>query len=95
MGYYGGKGGNLKKHIDTLQGKEQRAPDPDPESNFFECRWDKTYPLVIPHDWLSGVYLCKLTTLPDRFQSYIIFIVKDDRKVDFRFSVFRLNMAIL
>jgi len=86
MGYYGGKGGNLKKHIDPLQGKEQRAPDPDPKSNFFECRWDKTYPLVIPQDWLSGVYLCKLTTLPDRFQSYIIFIVKDDRKVDFVFQ---------
>ncbi|MEP6597516.1 MAG: hypothetical protein ABJA71_16295, partial [Ginsengibacter sp.] len=46
MGYYGGKGGNLKKHIDSLQGKEQRSPDPDPKPNFFECNWDKTYQLV-------------------------------------------------
>jgi hypothetical protein len=86
MGYYGGKGGNLKKHIDPLQGKEQRSPDPDPKTNFFECKWDKSYQLIIPPDWLSGVYLCKLTTLPDHFQSYIIFIVKDDRKVDFLFQ---------
>jgi hypothetical protein len=32
------------------------------------------------------VYLCKLTSLPARFQSYIVFIVKDNRKVDFLFQ---------
>jgi hypothetical protein len=86
MGYYGGKGGYLKQHIDPLQGKAQRNPDPDPKTNFFECNWDRSYQLVVPQNWLSGVYLCKLTTLPDHFQSYIIFIVKDNRKVDFLFQ---------
>ncbi|MEP7143747.1 MAG: N,N-dimethylformamidase beta subunit family domain-containing protein [Ferruginibacter sp.] len=86
MGYYGGQGANLKQHIAPLQGKEQRSPDPDPKTNFFECNWDKSYQLVIPSAWLSGVYLCKLTTQPGNFQSYIIFIVKDDRKVDFLFQ---------
>jgi hypothetical protein len=86
MGYYGGKGGNLKKHIGPLKGKEQSSPNPDPKTNFFESNWDRSYQLVIPADWLSGVYLCKLTSLPGRFQSYMIFIVKDDRKVDFLFQ---------
>jgi hypothetical protein len=86
MGYYGGKGGNLKKQIGPLQGKEQLSPNPDPKTNFFECNWGNSYKMVIPPDWLSGVYLCKLTSLPQRFQSYIIFIVKDDRKVDFLFQ---------
>lgn len=86
MGYYQGKGGTLKKSVATMQGKEQASPKPDPKTNFFECNWEKSYALAIPPDWLSGVYLCKLTTLPGNFQSYMIFIVKDDRKVDFIFQ---------
>lgn len=86
MGYYQGKGGNLKKSIGPLQGKKQISPDPDPLTNFFECDWEETCQLIIPEDWLSGVYLCKLTTIPDKYQSYIIFIVKDDREADFIFQ---------
>lgn len=86
MGYYQGKGGNLKKSIGPLQGETQVTPDPDPLTNFFECNWKETYQLVIPQEWLSGVYLCKLTTQPDKYQSYIIFIVKDSRDVDFIFQ---------
>jgi hypothetical protein len=86
MGYYQGKGGNLKKKIDSLQGKEQVTPEPDPKTNFFECNWDTSYSMVIPEDWTSGVYLCKLTTLPGYFQSYMIFIVKDKRKADLVFQ---------
>lgn len=86
MGYYQGKGGTLKKNIGQLQGKEQITPEPDPKTNFFECNWDKTYQLIIPPDWLSGVYLCKMTTIPDHYQSYMVFIVKDDRKADFIFQ---------
>lgn len=86
MGYYQGKGGNLKKSVGPLQGKEQIIPEPDPKTNFLECKWDNSYQLVIPLDWLSGVYLCKLTTMPGNFQSYIIFIVKDKRKADFIFQ---------
>jgi hypothetical protein len=86
MGYYQGKGGNLKRSIGPLQGKTQVEPNPDPLTNFFECNWDETYRLIIPQDWLSGVYLCKLTTIPDKYQSYIIFLVKDNRKVDFIFQ---------
>jgi hypothetical protein len=86
MGYYGGKGGNLKKKVGPLQGKEQVSPKPDPKTNFFESKWKESYQMVIPGDWVSGVYVCKLTTIPDNYQSYMIFIVKDDRKADFLFQ---------
>ena len=86
LGYYGGKGGHLKLALDSLEGKKQNEPNPDPKTNFFECNWDESYKLIIPPDWVSGVYLCKLTTLPGDFQSYMIFIVKDQRKTDFLFQ---------
>jgi len=86
MGYYQGKGGNLKKSIEELQGKQQAEPQPDPKTNFFESNWDKSYSLVIPKNWISGVYVCKLTTVSGNFQSYMIFVVRDDRKADFLFQ---------
>lgn len=87
MGYYQGRGATLKKSIGPLEGKVQKEPEPDSVSNFFESGWDESYRLVIPGEWVSGVYLCKLTTQPDNFQSYIIFVVKDDRQADFLFQV--------
>jgi hypothetical protein len=86
MGYYQGKGGNLKRSIGPLEGKVQTEPKPDSLTNFFECAWEVSYQLAIPDDWLSGVYLGKLTTTADNFQSYVIFIVRDKRKVDFIFQ---------
>ncbi len=86
MGFYQGKGGNLKKSIGPITGKEQITPEADSISNFFECNWDEAYRLVIPEDWVSGVYLCKMTTTPVRYQAYMIFIVKDDRVADFIFQ---------
>jgi hypothetical protein len=42
--------------------------------------------LRIPRDWLSGVYLGKLTSKLTAVQSYLIFIVRDDRQADFIFQ---------
>lgn len=86
MGYYQGKGGNLKQSIGPLEGKIQLEPEPDSVSNYFECDWDPSYKMVVPDEWISGVYLCKLTELRDHHQSYIIFIVRDDREADFIFQ---------
>ncbi|HMG90920.1 MAG TPA: N,N-dimethylformamidase beta subunit family domain-containing protein [Chryseolinea sp.] len=86
MGYYGGKGGRLMRSFQHLKGKKQATPVADAKTNFLECKWDTAVSLEIPHDWLSGVYLGKLTTLEDSSQAYIIFIVKDDRPVDFAFQ---------
>jgi len=40
--------------------------------------WSLSYTLAVPSWWLSGVYLAKLTTLTNGFDSYIIFTVRED-----------------
>lgn len=85
MGYYGGKGGRLMKSVGQLQGSPQAIPQA-PANNLIECDWDLSYSLVIPKDWVSGVYVGKLTALQDSSQSYVIFTVKDGRKADIAFQ---------
>lgn len=90
-GYYGGRGARLVKEIGPLQGKEQAVPAPEGDGRVVECAWEKSASLTIPADWLSGVYLCRLTTLPDAeggpyWQNYMVFIVADDRPADILFQ---------
>lgn len=89
MGYYGGRGARLMKTIGPLQGIRQPIPQPG-KKNLHECRWQANTQLSIPADWLSGVYLGRLTTLPgeDRpyWQSYVVFIVRDNRPADILFQ---------
>lgn len=89
-GYYGGTGARLVHSFNSLQGFDQGVPEPG-EKNIHECDWKVSTSLTIPNDWLSGVYIGKLETLPDSpdkpyWESYIIFTVKDDRPVDILFQ---------
>jgi hypothetical protein len=86
MGYYGGRGARLVTLLGPFEGKAQPDPRPGP-NNLHECRWEPTTRLLIPRDWPSGVYLGRLTTLVDPavepyWQSYVIFIVRDERPAD-------------
>ena len=90
MGYYGGTGARLMTTLGPFDGITQ--PDPEiGEKDLHECRWAPTTALEIPADWVSGVYLGRLTTLPESeelpyWQSYIVFIVRDDRPADILFQ---------
>lgn len=89
-GYYGGRGARLMTTLGPLQGAAQPIP-PITEKRLRECRWKPSATLTIPADWPSGVYLGRLTTLPDAeekpyWQSYVIFIVRDTRKADILFQ---------
>ena len=54
-------------------------PDPSIGDNRLrECKWEPSVEFEIPDDWVSGVYLGKLTAKKERLQSYVIFIVRDD-----------------
>jgi hypothetical protein len=86
MGYYSGKGGRLMKSYSNLKGKPQTMPTADKKTNLLECKWDTALTVTIPPDWLSGVYLGKLTAKGDNSQAYVIFIVKDSRNADFLFQ---------
>ena len=85
LGYYGGKGGRHVSGFGPVNGKSQ----PDPSAGIErlrECQWEPSMKLRIPREWPSGVYLGKLTAEKSGIQSYIIFIVRDDRPCDFLFQ---------
>lgn len=90
MGYYGGRGARKVQELGPLEGKKQPVPKPG-EKNLHECRWEPSATLKIPADWVSGVYLGRLTTLPEKadepyWQSYVVFIVRDERPADILFQ---------
>ncbi|MGC3975487.1 MAG: hypothetical protein QM771_14065 [Nitrospira sp.] len=91
MGWYGGTGARLVRGGITLPGIRQPMPTPDPVTGLIECQWQVSYILTTEshqrNDWLSGVYLVKLTGSASGKQSYIIFVVReDDRASDFLFQ---------
>lgn len=92
MGWYGGTGARLVKGGIRLKGMRQMIPAPDPATGLIECDWNPSYDLATsnaadPADWVSGIYLAKLTGTPSDKQSYIIFVVRDDvRQADFLFQ---------
>ena len=60
-GYYGGRGARLVKTIDAVQGQQQETPI-KAERQLRECNWTPAVELKIPEDWISGVYIGRLTT---------------------------------
>jgi hypothetical protein len=85
LGYYGGQGGRFMERFGPLQGSPQADP-PMGEVRVRECVWETSLALKIPADWPSGVYLGKLTEQKEQLQSYVVFIVKDERECDFLFQ---------
>ena len=85
MGYYGGKGGRHVTRLGPFAVKPQPTP-PIGERRLRECQWERTARLTIPRDWVSGVYLGKLSCSGHRHQSYVILVVRDDRRADLLFQ---------
>ena len=90
MGFYGGRGARMMTTIGPMQGKTQSIP-PVGKNRLRQCQWEPSASIKIPKDWPSGVYLGRLNTLPNHkeepyWQSYVIFIVRDDRPADFLFQ---------
>ncbi|HWB10256.1 MAG TPA: N,N-dimethylformamidase beta subunit family domain-containing protein [Pirellulales bacterium] len=90
LGYYGGRGARLVKKLGPFDGTTQPTPAPG-EKNLHECDWKPAVTLTIADDWPSGVYLGRLTTLPEGdsrpyWQSYVVFIVRDERPADILFQ---------
>jgi hypothetical protein len=85
LGYYRGKGGRHLLRLGPFKGRAQPDP-PVGEERLRECRWEPAARLTIPRDWVSGVYLGKLTAEREGLESYVVFIVRDDRACDFLFQ---------
>ncbi len=86
MGWYTGLGARQLLGGIQFQGIRQQTPSPDVTTGLVDCDWTSQYALTIPDNWVSGVYLAKLTGSSGK-QSYIIFVVRDDNRVsDFLFT---------
>lgn len=90
MGYYQGHGGRHREQLGPFPGTTQPTPEIGPE-RLRECQWEPSVEWSVPQDWLSGVYLAKLTTQPKSaaepyWQSYMIFVVRDRRPADLLFQ---------
>jgi hypothetical protein len=90
MGYYGGLGARKMAKFGPIAGRTQEVPPVGPR-RIRECRWEPSLEIPIPADWLSGVYLGRLSRVPgdgvkDPWQNYVIFIVRDDRPADILFQ---------
>jgi hypothetical protein len=87
MGYYAGFGARLMPNCSwtNLAGIDQPTP-PTQDNGLIECDWQPAYltrstngSLQIPSNWVSGVYVAKLTASSGK-QSYLIFVVRDDAR---------------
>ncbi len=85
LGYYGGTGGRLMRRLGPFAGSVQPDPEMGPR-RLRDCDWEPNVLLEIPEDWPSGVYVGKLTAERDGWQSYVIFILRDQRPADFVFQ---------
>jgi N,N-dimethylformamidase beta subunit-like protein len=85
LGYYGGKGGRHLARLGPFQGKPQPDPEVGPE-RLRDCRWEPAAAIEVPADWPSGVYLGKLTAEREGVESYVVFVVRDDRECDVLFQ---------
>ena len=85
LGFYQGKGGRLVRRIGPLESQTRREPAVG-KHRLRNCDWPVSAELSIPKDWLSGIYVGKLTSSIDGWQSYVVFIVRDDRPADLLFQ---------
>lgn len=89
LGWYGGLG--ARKVLEgEAKGAFQQTPEPDPQSMLVDCHWKESFKIntnAAPESWVSGVYLIRLTELAYGYQSYLYFVVRDDKRTaDFLFQ---------
>ena len=77
MGWYGATGARLFLTVTGLPGLDQPVPAPDPITGLIEASWQTTHTLQPGADWISGVYLAKLTASGGA-TDYVIFVLRDD-----------------
>ena len=86
LGYYAGRGARRVLGPVQRSGVAQAMPEPDADG-LVACDWRDPYNLSVPREWVSGVYLAKLTAQSSHKQSFIVFVVRDDaRTSDYLFQ---------
>src|SRR2546421_4275525 len=76
-GWYQGIGARMMASLGSFPGVHQAIPAPDPVTGMISCNWTKTTTLTIPSNWVTGVYLAKLSASSGH-KSFIFFVVRND-----------------
>ncbi len=76
-GWYQGIGARKLASLGSFPGVHQAIPAPDPVTGMIACNWTKTTTLTIPSNWVTGVYLAKLSASSGN-KSFIFFVVRND-----------------
>ncbi|MFK7897960.1 MAG: N,N-dimethylformamidase beta subunit family domain-containing protein [Myxococcota bacterium] len=85
-GYYGGAGARLITTLQDIPGSPQPACPLDAGTGRVECAWSVTHALQTDPDWVSGIYLAKITRT-DGYLGYAIFTLReDDRPATFLYQ---------
>ncbi|HEY2923377.1 MAG TPA: N,N-dimethylformamidase beta subunit family domain-containing protein [Candidatus Eisenbacteria bacterium] len=77
MGWYGGAGARRVLEFRAMPGGKRAIPKPRPGDGLVECDWPVSCRVPVGRDWLSGVYLVRLTGSRDGKQSFVPFIVRE------------------
>ena len=81
QGWYGGNGGTQVAEVLNVPGTFYSAPAPDPVTGMVALSWPSAYTLQTTTNWVSGVYLVRLTPIGnENYVGYIIFVVRDDSR---------------
>jgi len=89
LGWYSGGGGRRVLGPATLKGQAQNPCNVDPTTSLVECQWSQSFTIdTSAHtDWISGVYVVKLTEITEGKDSFISFVLREDsRATDFVFA---------
>jgi hypothetical protein len=84
LGWYRGLGGRQEVAPQSVTAVSQPLPTPDPTFGMTECNWSRSFSVTTsnpsdPTDWVSGIYVAKLTASSGR-DRYIPFVVRDDSR---------------
>lgn len=74
MGWYGGSGAGLMGSTGYLRCKEMPVPTPANKTGLVSPNWPSTFKFQTSKQWMSGMYLAKLTGA-DGFQNYVPFVI--------------------
>jgi hypothetical protein len=77
MGWYGGAGARLVLEFRGMPGALRAIPKPRPQDGLIECDWPVSCRVPVGLDWVSGVYLARLTGSRDGKQSFVPFVVRE------------------
>ena len=77
LGWYGGAGARLVSSIRGTPGAPREVPEPRQQDGLVACRWPVSLRVRTGTDWLTGVYLARLTDAGTGKQAFVPFVVRE------------------